>query len=132
MDENISKNNIIEVIDERLAEVEAQEKFIKAQLNTKRLTPLQWDGILRAMDNYAKYYHEKQTICSCKTNNYGYGSVVRCYTCGKIKDIKVEKETCKICKGKGYILPDPIHSIDCSACKGTGEIIKLKSWLKKK
>jgi hypothetical protein len=34
--------------------MKTKEDFIKAQLNTDKLTPLQWDGILRAMDNYAE------------------------------------------------------------------------------
>ena len=34
--------------------------FVQAQLNIERLTPIQWDGIMRAMDAYAKHYHEEQ------------------------------------------------------------------------
>lgn len=35
--------------------------FLKAQLNCERLTPIQWDGIMRAMDNYAVHYHEEKS-----------------------------------------------------------------------
>jgi hypothetical protein len=34
--------------------------FVQAQLNIERLTPIQWDGIMRAMDAYAEHYHEEQ------------------------------------------------------------------------
>ena len=34
--------------------------FIKNELNTERLTPLQWDGIMRAMDSYALHFHDVQ------------------------------------------------------------------------
>jgi hypothetical protein len=32
--------------------MKTKEEFLKAQLNTDRLTPLQWSGILKAMDGY--------------------------------------------------------------------------------
>lgn len=32
--------------------------FVQDELNIERLTPIQWDGIMRAMHNYAKHYHE--------------------------------------------------------------------------
>ena len=32
--------------------------FVQDELNIERLTPIQWDGIMRAMQNYAKHYHE--------------------------------------------------------------------------
>lgn len=35
-----------------------RKAFIKDELNIDRLTPIQWDGIIRAMDKYAKHYHE--------------------------------------------------------------------------
>ena len=35
-----------------------RKAFIQDQLNTQRLTPIQWDGIMRAMKNYAEHYHE--------------------------------------------------------------------------
>jgi hypothetical protein len=34
--------------------------FVQAQLNIERLTPIQWGGIMRAMDAYAEHYHEEQ------------------------------------------------------------------------
>jgi hypothetical protein len=34
--------------------------FVQAQLNIERLTPIQWDGIMRAMDAYAEHYHDEQ------------------------------------------------------------------------
>lgn len=34
--------------------------FVQAQLNIERLTPIQWDGIMRAMDTYAEHYHDEQ------------------------------------------------------------------------
>ncbi len=34
--------------------------FVQAQLNIERLTPIQWDGIMRAMDAYAEHYNEEQ------------------------------------------------------------------------
>lgn len=34
--------------------------FLKAQLNCEKLTPIQWDGIMRAMQNYAEYYHKEK------------------------------------------------------------------------
>ncbi len=34
--------------------------FLMAQLNIERLTPIQWDGIMRAMDAYAEHYHEEK------------------------------------------------------------------------
>ena len=38
--------------------LKSKKEFIAAQLNTSKLTPLQWDGIMRAMDAYAEHYHE--------------------------------------------------------------------------
>lgn len=35
-----------------------KKAFVQAQLNIERLSPLQWDGIMRAMDAYAEHYHE--------------------------------------------------------------------------
>lgn len=35
------------------------EEYLKAQLNCARLTPIQWDGIMRAMEEYAKYCAKK-------------------------------------------------------------------------
>ncbi len=32
--------------------------FVQDELNIERLTPIQWDGIMRAMQSYAKHYHE--------------------------------------------------------------------------
>jgi hypothetical protein len=32
--------------------------FVMAQLNIEKLTPMQWDGIMRAMDAYADHFHE--------------------------------------------------------------------------
>jgi hypothetical protein len=43
--------------------------FVMAQLNIEKLTPLQWDGIMRAMDAYAEHYHE------CKVNELSKGVV---------------------------------------------------------
>ena len=40
--------------------------FVQEQLNIKRLTPIQWDGIMRAMDKYAEHYHE----CALATQNH--------------------------------------------------------------
>ena len=34
--------------------------FVKNELNAERLTPLQWDGIMRAMDKYALHFHDVQ------------------------------------------------------------------------
>jgi hypothetical protein len=34
--------------------MKTKEYFIKAELNVDRLTPIQWAGILRAMENYAQ------------------------------------------------------------------------------
>jgi len=35
-----------------------RKAFIQDELNIQRLTPIQWDGIIRAMDKYAKHYYE--------------------------------------------------------------------------
>lgn len=43
--------------------------FVMAQLNIDKLTPLQWDGIMRAMDAYAEHYHEY------KVNEFSKGAV---------------------------------------------------------
>jgi hypothetical protein len=32
--------------------MKTKEEFIKAELNTQLLTPIQWEGIMRAMENY--------------------------------------------------------------------------------
>lgn len=37
-----------------------KEDFIEAELNTNRLTPIQWQGILKAMEAYAEYYYEEK------------------------------------------------------------------------
>jgi hypothetical protein len=34
--------------------MKTKEEFLKAELNTDRLTPIQWTGILRAMEKYAQ------------------------------------------------------------------------------
>jgi len=34
--------------------MESKEDFIKAELNTTRLTPIQWQGIMIAMEKYAE------------------------------------------------------------------------------
>ena len=34
--------------------METKEDFIKAELNTTRLTPIQWQGIMIAMEKYAQ------------------------------------------------------------------------------
>jgi hypothetical protein len=38
--------------------------FVKAELNTEKLTPLQWKGIMNAMENYAEHYQAEQLILS--------------------------------------------------------------------
>lgn len=40
------------------SELKPKAGFLKAELNCERLTPLQWDGILRAMEKYAVHYSE--------------------------------------------------------------------------
>jgi hypothetical protein len=40
--------------------LKSKKDFVEEQLNIKQLTPLQWDGIMRAMDNYAQYFHKEQ------------------------------------------------------------------------
>ena len=32
------------------------------------------------------------------------------------------KIVCQHCKGKGYITPDRVHSVNCSPCNGTGKL----------
>ena len=39
-----------------------KKEFVQEQLNIEKLTPpLQWDGIMRAMDKYAEHYLEAKT-----------------------------------------------------------------------
>ena len=39
-----------------------KKEFVQEQLNIEKLTPpLQWDGIMRAMDKYAEHYLEEKT-----------------------------------------------------------------------
>ena len=52
----VSETSVIKV---RVQDVEpwevkglSAEQCLKNELNTERLTPIQWDGILRAMENY--------------------------------------------------------------------------------
>jgi hypothetical protein len=34
--------------------------FVKDELNAERLTPLQWEGIMRVMGKYALHFHDVQ------------------------------------------------------------------------
>ena len=34
--------------------MKTKEQFLEDQLNCKKLTPIQWDGIMRAMEEYAQ------------------------------------------------------------------------------
>lgn len=56
--------------------------FVQAQLNINKLTPNQWDGIMRAMDAYAQHYHE-QKIAETKQQNEDAASEV-CKKCGEL------------------------------------------------
>jgi CRISPR/Cas system CSM-associated protein Csm4 (group 5 of RAMP superfamily) len=40
--------------------LKTKKEFIQDQLNIDLLTPIQWDGIMRAMHAYAEHYHEEQ------------------------------------------------------------------------
>ena len=42
--------------------------FLMAQLNVDKLTTLQFDGIMRAMDAYSEHYHENK-VNSLKNNS---------------------------------------------------------------
>jgi len=37
-----------------------RKAFLQDELNIERLTPIQWYGIIRAMQKYAEHYHEVQ------------------------------------------------------------------------
>lgn len=41
--------------------------FVQDQLNIERFSPIQWDGIMRAMDAYAHHYHEEQIVKDLNT-----------------------------------------------------------------
>lgn len=41
-----------------MRELKPRKAFLKDELNIDRLTPIQWDGIIRAMQSYAEHYHE--------------------------------------------------------------------------
>jgi len=38
--------------------IKPKKGFVMAQLDIEKLTPMQWDGVMRAMDSYANHYHE--------------------------------------------------------------------------
>jgi hypothetical protein len=42
-------------------ELKPKKGFVQAQLNIEKLTPIQWDGIMRAMDAYADHFHAYKT-----------------------------------------------------------------------
>jgi len=65
--------------------------FVQAQLNIERLTPIQWDGIMRAMDAYAKHYHEEQV------KKLNIPAVIKSVCdCGR-REINVLSGICDIC-----------------------------------
>jgi hypothetical protein len=40
--------------------MKTKKAFLKNEINVDQLTVPQWDGIMRAMENYANHYHESQ------------------------------------------------------------------------
>ena len=68
----------------------SKEDFIKAELNTNYLTPLQWSGILRAMENHTKYVLDNQCKHSLLIPKIGTTSELQCEECGRV--FKVESD----------------------------------------
>lgn len=77
--------------------------FVQAQLNIERLTPIQWDGIMRAMDAYAEHYHDEQVK--------------------KLNIPDVIKSVCPRCEGTGNVGKHNGRFVDCINCKGTGRTV---------
>lgn len=79
--------------------LEAKKRFVQDQLNIERLTPMQWDGIMRAMDAYAQHYYEEclknlttpkdekgnKKPCSTFLSDGTTTSATKCRFCGKEK-----------------------------------------------
>ena len=54
-------------------------------------------------------------------DEYGLYMSLPTYTKTRANIDNFHKERCPECKGKGYKTPEPIHSIKCSTCNGTGK-----------
>lgn len=46
-----------------------RKAFLQNELNIDRLTPIQWDGIMRAMQKYAEHYNKVNKQFKCATKN---------------------------------------------------------------
>lgn len=55
-----------------------KSEYIKAHLNSNKLTPIQWNGILYAMDDYATAYHKHQQEAEAKLKGDGRKTTL-CY-----------------------------------------------------
>lgn len=66
--------------------------FVQAHLNIDKLSPLQWDGIMRAMDAYTEHYYKY------KVNELNLRSVeVHQYPCDTCSGYEQGYDPCKYC-----------------------------------
>lgn len=73
--------------------------FVQAQLNIERLTPIQWDGIMRAMDAYAEHYHEEQ-VKKLNIPDVSKSLKCDCKHSGSCRYEEVILETKELCRHK--------------------------------